>query len=412
MPRRPEITRQPTESQTPWVGFATRAVHVGQGPDPQTGAVVQPIHLATTFAQDGVGRHRGFEYSRSDNPTRRQFEECIASLESATHALAFASGLAATTTVLLLFDPGAHIVFTEDVYGGSYRLFDKVMRRYGLRFTAVDPTDIDAVKSALDEPTALLWLESPTNPLLRVVDIAALSELAHSHGAKVCVDSTFASPVLTRPLELGADLVMHSSTKFLGGHSDVLGGVVLTSDDSVAERLRFHQNAVGAVPSPFDCWLLLRGLKTLELRVHRQSDSTLKVAEWLAQHQAVQRVHYPGLPDHPQHDLACRQMSGRYGGVVSFELPTKDAALTALERMRVFTLAESLGAVESLAEHPALMTHASLPPELRARSGVSDGLIRLSVGVEDVEDLIADLDQALDKKRWEGDLAASRAGRG
>jgi cystathionine gamma-lyase len=332
--------------------------------------------LATTFAQDGVGRHRGFEYSRSDNPTRRQFEECIASLESATHALAFASGLAATTTLLLLF-------------------FDKVLRRYGLRFTAVDPTDVDAVRSALDEPTALLWLESPTNPLLRVVDIAALSEIAHERDAQVCVDSTFASPVLTRPLELGADLVVHSSTKFLGGHSDVLGGAVLTSDDTAAERLRFHQNAVGAVPSPFDCWLLLRGLKTLELRVHRQSDSALRVAEWLTQHPAVQRVHYPGLADHPQHDLARRQMSGRYGGVVSFELPSKEVALSALERLRVFTLAESLGAVESLAEHPALMTHASLPPELRARSGVSDGLIRLSVGVEDVEDLIADLDQAL-----------------
>jgi cystathionine gamma-lyase len=376
-------------------GLATRAVHVGQGPDAQTGAVVQPIHLATTFAQDGVGGHRGFEYSRSDNPTRRQFEECIASLESASHALAFASGLAATTTVLLLFDPGAHIVFTEDVYGGSYRLFDKVMRRYGLRFTAVDPTDIEAVKTALNEPTALLWLESPTNPLLRVVDISALSELAHSRGAKVCVDSTFASPILTRPLELGADLVMHSSTKFLGGHSDVLGGAVMTSDDAVAERLRFHQNAVGAVPSPFDCWLLLRGLKTLELRVHRQSDSALQVAEWLTQHPAVQRVHYPGLATHPQHELACRQMSGRYGGVVSFELPNKEAALTALARLRVFTLAESLGAVESLAEHPALMTHASLSREMRARSGVTDGLIRLSVGVEDIEDLIADLDQAL-----------------
>jgi len=413
MPRRPKLPGAPTKSQISWGGgLATRAVHVGQGPDPQTGAVVQPIHLATTFAQDGVGRHRGFEYSRSDNPTRRQFEECIASLEGASHALAFASGLAATTTLLLLFDPGAHIVFTEDVYGGSYRLFDKVLRRYGLRFTAVDPTDIGAVKAALEEPTELLWLESPTNPLLRVVDIAALSEIAHARGAKVCVDSTFASPVLTRPLELGADLVVHSSTKFLGGHSDVLGGVVLTSDDSAAERLRFHQNAVGAVPSPFDCWLLLRGLKTLELRVQRQSDSALKVAEWLTQHPSVQRVHYPGLADHPQHDLACQQMSGRYGGVVSFELATREAALSALERIRVFTLAESLGAVESLAEHPALMTHASLPPELRSRSGVSDGLIRLSVGVEDVEDLIADLDQALGKVRWEGDLAASRAGRG
>lgn len=381
--------------QTRKPGLATRAVHVGQGPDPETGAVVPPIHLATTFAQDGVGRHRGFEYSRSDNPTRRQLEECLASLENAAHGLAFASGLAATATLLLLFDPGSHIVFSDDVYGGSFRLFDKVMRRYGLEFTGVDPTDIGAVRAAMTERTRMLWLESPTNPLLRVVDIAALSALAHSHEAMVCVDSTFASPTLTRPLELGADIVVHSSTKFLGGHSDVVGGAVLTSNDAIAERLRFHQNAVGAVPSPFDCWLLLRGLKTLELRVHRQSDSAFQVATWLAQHPSVRRVFYPGLAEHPQHQLACRQMDGRYGGVVSFELATRDDALHTLERLRVFTLAESLGAVESLAEHPALMTHASLPDEMRAQSGVSDGLIRLSVGVEDVEDLIADLEQAL-----------------
>ena len=376
-------------------GFATRAVHVGQGPDPQTGAVVQPIHLATTFAQEAVGRHRGFEYARTDNPTRRQLEECLASLEGAQHAMAFASGLAATSTVLLLLDPGDHVVFSEDVYGGSFRLFDKVMKRYGLTFTAVDPTDVGAVGGALTPHTKLLWLESPTNPLLRVVDIHSLSDIAHEQHALVCVDSTFATPLLTRPLALGADLVVHSSTKFLGGHSDVLGGVVLTSDDTLAERLRFHQNAVGAVPSPFDCWLLARGLKTLELRVIRQSDSALEVARWLQDHKQVNHVHYPGLAHHPGHQLARKQMNGRFGGIVSFDVHSRGAAEVALRRLKVFTLAESLGAVESLAELPAAMTHASLPAEMRASVGVSDTLIRLSIGVEDVGDLIADLEQAL-----------------
>jgi len=377
------------------LGFATRAVHVGQGPDPQTGAVVQPIHLATTFAQDEVGRHRGFEYSRSGNPTRVQLEECLASLEGAAHGLAFASGLAATTTILLLLDPGDHVVFTEDVYGGTFRLFDSVLRRYGLTFTAVDPTDQSALERAMQQDTKLVWIESPTNPTLRVVDIASCAQVAHRHGARLCVDSTFASPVLQRPLALGADIVMHSTTKFLGGHSDVLGGVALTSDDGVAERLRFHQNAVGAVPSPFDCWLLLRGLKTLELRLIRQSESAYAVALWLEAHPKVRRAFYPGLPAHPGHALAARQMSGRFGGVVSFELEDQASALRALARMRVFTLAESLGAVESLAELPALMTHASIPSEERVRIGVSHSLIRLSVGVEDVDDLIADLEQAL-----------------
>jgi cystathionine gamma-lyase len=377
------------------LGLATRAVHVGQGPDPQTGAVVQPIHLATTFAQDGVGNHRGFEYSRSDNPTRHQLEECLASLENATHGLAFASGLAATTTVLLLLDPGDHVVFTEDVYGGTFRLFDKVLRRYGLEFTAVDPTDPAVLEQAIRPTTRIVWIESPTNPCLRVVDIAACAEIAHRHRAWLCVDSTFASPVLQRPLELGADIVVHSSTKFLGGHSDVLGGAVLTSHDGVAERLRFHQNAVGAVPSPFDCWLLLRGLKTLELRVRRQSESALTIARWLRTQSMVRQVHYPGLASHDGNLLAAHQMDGGFGGVVSFELKDQASALRTLARLRVFTLAESLGAVESLAELPALMTHASIPAEDRARIGVTDSLIRLSVGVEDVDDLIADLDQAL-----------------
>lgn len=376
-------------------GLATRALHVGQGPDPATGAVVVPVHLATTFAQESPGRHRGFEYSRSGNPTRGNLEECLASLEGATHGLAFASGLAATTAVMLLLDPGDHVVFTEDVYGGTFRLFDKVFQRYGLSFTAVDPTDPDTVAGAMTDRTRLVWLESPTNPLLRIVDLDAVSELVHGAGALVAIDSTFASPVLQRPLELGADLVVHSSTKYLGGHSDVLGGAVLTSDDSLAERLRFHQNAVGAVPSPFDCWLLLRGLKTLQLRVHRQCENALAIARWLEGQDAVVKVYYPGLESNPGHVLARRQMGGYFGGVVSFEVSSGDAARSFLERLRVFTLAESLGAVESLAESPAMMTHASIPEETRTRVGVSDGLLRLSVGIEDVDDLVADLEQAL-----------------
>jgi len=377
------------------LGLATRALHVGQGPDPSTGAVVVPIHLATTFAQESPGRHKGFEYSRSGNPTRNNLEECLASLEGARHGLAFSSGLAATATVMLLLDPGDHVVFTEDVYGGTFRLFDKVFQRYGLSFTAVDPTDPDAIAAAITDRTRLVWLESPTNPLLRVVDIDAVSEIVHGAGALVAVDSTFASPVLQRPLELGADLVVHSSTKFLGGHSDVLGGAVLTSDDALAERLRFHQNAVGAVPSPFDCWLLLRGLKTLQLRVIRQCENALAIARWLEGQDTVVRVHYPGLESNPGHALAKRQMGGFFGGVVSFEVSSGTAARSFLERLRVFTLAESLGAVESLAESPALMTHASIPEETRTKVGVSDGLLRLSVGIEDVDDLVADLEQAL-----------------
>jgi cystathionine gamma-lyase len=377
------------------LGLATRAVHVGQGPDPATGAVIIPIHLATTFVQESPGHHKGFEYSRSGNPTRNNLEACLASLEGAKHGLAFSSGLAATTAVVLLLDPGDHVVLTEDVYGGTFRLFDQVFSRYGISYTAVDPSNVDAIAAAMTDRTRLVWLESPTNPLLRVVDIDAVGEIVHGGGALFAVDSTFASPVLQRPLELGADIVVHSSTKFLGGHSDVLGGAVLTSDDVLEERLRFHQNAVGAVPSPFDCWLLLRGLKTLQLRVLRQCDSALAIARWLEGQDAVTRVHYPGLESNPGHALARRQMGGHYGGIVSFEVSSGDAARSFLERVRVFTLAESLGAVESLAESPAIMTHASIPEEMRTRVGVSDGLVRLSVGIEDVDDLTADLEQAL-----------------
>lgn len=376
-------------------GFATRAVHVGQGPDAATGAVVQPIHLATTFAQEGIGRHGGFEYARSNNPTREQLERCLASLENGRHALAFASGLAATTTAMLLLDPGDHVVYMEDAYGGTYRLFDKVMRRYGITFSAVDASKPGAIEGAMNERTRLVWIETPTNPRLRIVDIAAAAAAAHRRSAALAVDSTFASPYVQRPLELGADIVMHSSTKYLGGHSDVVGGCLVTSSEELAERLRFHQNAAGAVPSPFDCWLLLRGLKTLALRVQRQSDNALAIARHLDAHPAVSAVHYPGLASHPQHELAARQMGGVFGGMVSFELADEAAAVRVLEALRLFLLAESLGAVESLAEHPGLMTHTSVPPEERRRIGLGDGLLRLSVGVEDVADLIADLDQAL-----------------
>ncbi len=375
-------------------GFATRALHIGQGPDPATGAVVQPIHLATTFAQQGVGKHQGFEYSRSGNPTRSALEECLAGLENARHGLAFASGLAAETTALLLLNPGDHVVYMEDVYGGTYRLFDKVLKRYGLDFTAVDASDLDAVERAISPATRVLWLESPTNPLLRVVDIDAVSEVAHSRGAMVFVDNTFATPYLQQPLRLGADLVVHSSTKYIGGHSDVVGGAIMTNNDELEQRLRFHQNAVGAVPSPFDCWLLLRGIKTLALRVERHCSNAMEVAAALEKNRAVKRVHYPGLPSHPGHAVAARQMR-MFGGMVSFEVADEAAAMRTLERLKLFALAESLGAVESLAEHPARMTHASMPDSERNRAGVGNGLIRLSVGVEDVADLIADLESAL-----------------
>jgi cystathionine beta-lyase/cystathionine gamma-synthase len=375
-------------------GFATRAVHVGQGPDPATGAVVQPIHLATTFAQDGVGGHRGFEYSRSGNPTRSALEECLAALEEARHCLAFASGLAAESTLLLLLKPGDHVVYMEDVYGGTFRLFDKVMRRFGLTFTAVDASNLDAVEQAITPATRLVWLESPTNPLLRVVDIDAVSEVAHGREAKVCVDNTFATPYLQQPLHLGADVVVHSTTKYIGGHSDVVGGAIMTSDDELEKQLRFHQNALGAVPSPFDCWLLLRGIKTLALRVERQSENAMTVARALQGNRSVPRVHYPGLESHAHRAVAERQMR-LFGGMVSFEVKDEPAALRVLQNLKIFALAESLGAVESLAEHPARMTHASMPASERERAGLGDGLIRLSIGIEDAADLVEDLEQAL-----------------
>ena len=377
--------------------FITRSIHEAQGPDEATGAMVQPIHLATTFAQDGVGELRaGFEYSRTGNPTRAALEQSIAGLESAKHGFAFGSGSAASATVMLLLNPGDHVVYSEDVYGGTFRLFDKVCKRYGITFTAVDATDPDNVERAITSQTKMIWSESPTNPLLRVIDIAALAKIAKRHSIPLCIDNTFATPYLQRPLELGADMVVHSTTKYLGGHSDVVGGAAVTSNDEIAERIAFLQNAVGAVPSPFDCWLLLRGIKTLGIRMERHCTNALAVAEFLSDHPRVKTVFYPGLASHPSHGVAKKQMPAGFGGMVSFEVPTEKDALEVMARLRLFAVAESLGAVESLACYPPRMTHAAIPVEERHRIGINDGLIRLSVGNEASADLIADLDQALD----------------
>jgi cystathionine gamma-synthase/cystathionine gamma-lyase len=380
-------------------GFATRAIHVGQGPDPATGAVVQPIHLATTFKQTEVGQHQGWEYSRSGNPTRDALEECYASLENGSHAFAYASGLAAEMLVSLLLDPGDHVVFGYTVYGGTYRLFERVLKRYGLTFTACDTSNAQAVSAAITSNTKMLWLESPTNPLLELVDIRELSGIARAKGVLTCVDNTFASPYLQRPLEHGADLVVHSSTKYLGGHSDVVGGCVVTSNAELVERLRFDQNAVGAIPSPFDCWLLLRGIKTLAVRMQQHCENAWALAEFLQATDGVRQVYYPGLPSHPGHELVAKQMGGLGGGMLSFELQDEATALNFLKSLKVITLAESLGAVESLAEHPWRMTHSSMPEEIRKKAAISDSLIRLSVGIEDIADLVADIEQALTAAR-------------
>jgi cystathionine gamma-synthase len=374
--------------------FATRAIHVGQDPDPQTGAVVVPIHQASTFVQDAVGQHRGYEYARTGNPTRDALQTCLASLENAEACVAFASGLAAEDAVFRLLEPGDHVVMADDVYGGTWRQVDKVHRRFGLQVTPVDLSDLDAARAALTPQTRLVWAESPTNPLLKVVDIAALADLAHDHGARLVVDNTFATPTLQQPLSMSADFVVHSTTKYLGGHSDVVGGAVCT-DEATAEDLRFLQNAVGAVPGPFDNWLTLRGIKTLDVRMERHCTNAAAVAAMLADHPAVIAVHYPGLPDHPQHDLAARQMGGRFGGMVSFRLAGgAEQAKAVAARTRLFFLAESLGGVESLIEHPGVMTHASVAGTVLE---VPDDLLRLSVGIEHVDDLLADLDQALSR---------------
>jgi cystathionine gamma-lyase len=386
----------PDESDFSTLGFSTRAIHVGQAPDPATGAVIVPIYQTSTYAQSEVGVHKGFDYSRTANPTRAALETCLASLDGGRHGLAFASGMAAEDTLLHMFETGDHVVASDDVYGGTFRLFHRVLERVGLRFTFVDATRIQNVANALEDRTRLIWLESPTNPLMKLIDITLVSDVAHQHGIVVAVDNTFASPYCQRPLDLGADVVHYSTTKYLGGHSDVVGGALITAREDLHERLKFLQNAVGGVPGAFDSWLVLRGLKTLALRMRQHSASAMDVACFLEQHPRVKRVYYPGLVSHPQHDLARRQMVGGFGGMLSFEVNGGvDAAREVARRTRLFTLAESLGGVESLIELPALMTHASLPPERRAEIGIDDGLIRLSVGIEEVDDLIADLRQAL-----------------
>jgi len=373
-------------------GFETRAIHAGQEPDAATGAIVPPISLTTTFAQSAVGEHQGFEYSRSGNPTRAALEACLASLEGASHGFAFASGLAAEDVLLRQLPVGSHIVLGNDAYGGTFRLIDKVFRPAGWTWSAADLTDVSRLSSEWPDKAAVVWLETPTNPALNIVDIEAVSEIAHRHGARVVVDNTFATPYLQRPLALGADAVVHSSTKYLGGHSDVVGGFVATNDAELADGIRFTQNAAGAVPSPFDCYLVLRGLKTLAVRMDRHCDNARAIAEMLVAHPAVERVLWPGLPEHPNHDVAKRQMDD-FGGMVSFTLRGgEQAALDMVRRTTVFTLAESLGAVESLIEHPSRMTHASAA---NSPLEVDPSLVRLSVGIETLTDLLADLEAAL-----------------
>jgi len=378
-------------------GFATRSIHAGQSPDPATGAVMTPIYATSTYVQESPGVHKGYEYARSQNPTRMAFERCVADLESGTAGFAFASGMAATATILECLDAGSHVIAVDDLYGGSYRLFERVRRRSaGLSFSFLDLSDRTAVEAAIRPETRMIWVETPTNPLLRLIDLEAIAELGRRRGLITVADNTFATPWVQRPLERGFDLVAHSATKYLNGHSDMVGGVVVVGENAeLRERLAFLQNAVGAIAGPFDSFLALRGLKTLALRMERHCRNATAVAAWLEAHPAVERVHYPGLPSHPQHDLARRQMRG-FGGMVTAVLKGGlPAARRFLKRCRIFALAESLGGVESLIEHPAIMTHASLPGEKRAALGIGDGLVRLSVGVEDEADLISDLRQAL-----------------
>ncbi len=373
----------------------TLAIHAGQAPDPTSGAVMTPIVLASTFAQDGPGVHKGFEYARTGNPTRQTLERCIAALEGGAHGLAFASGCAAMTTLLHTLRPGDHVVASDDVYGGSFRILDKVMRPMGIETTQVDMADPGNVERAMRATTRMLWIETPTNPMLKLVDIAAVAKVGAARGATVVVDNTFATPMLQRPLTLGAHAVLHSTTKYLNGHSDVVGGVVVTSDAALAERLRFLQNAIGAVPSPFDCYLVLRGLKTLPVRMERHVRSAGALAAWLEEQPNVERVIYPGLASHPQQALAERQMAGP-GGMITFVVSGGlPAARALLATVKVFCCAESLGGVESLIEHPAIMTHGSVPPAARAALGIDDGLIRISVGLEAYDDLKSDLSRAL-----------------
>ena len=375
--------------------FSTKAIHVGQDADPTTGATIVPIYQTSTFTQTRVGEHKGYDYARTANPTRSALEAQLASLENGAYGVAFASGVAATSAVVNLLSAGDHVVVGDDLYGGTYRLFSRVYARYGVEFTYVDMSDIAAVRAAIKPNTKLFWLETPTNPLLKLVDIAAICAL-RGPGRYVAVDNTFASPYFQQPLALGADVVVHSTTKYIGGHSDAVGGIAITNDPAIHESLKFHQNAVGGVPSPNDAFLTMRGAKTLALRMREHAHNAQIVAEFLEGHDEIAKVYYPGLPSHPQHELAKRQMSG-FGGMVSFVLAgPQERALDFAHRMKYFSLAESLGGIESLICHPARMTHGSIPKEERERRGVTDGLLRLSVGIEDADDLVADLKAAIE----------------
>lgn len=375
--------------------FATKAIHAGQEPDPSTGAVITPIFQTSTYAQTGLGDHKGYEYSRTQNPTRTALQECLAALENGRYGLAFASGMAAEQAVLSLLNAGDHIVSCDDLYGGSYRIFERIMSRYNVETSYVPAGNTAEYEQAIRPNTKMVWLETPTNPLLRLVDIMAVAEIAHRHNLLVVVDNTFASPYLQQPLSLGADIVLHSTTKYINGHSDVIGGAVVLNDAHVYEALKFYQNAAGGVPSPFDAWLTLRGIKTLAVRMRQHEENAHTVARFLAEHPRVEKVYYPGLPGHPDHELARRQMQG-FGGMVSFQFKGVVADVDKMvRRFKVFTLAESLGGIESLVCHPASMTHGSIPKEIRESRGLTDTLLRLSVGIEDSEDILADLEQAL-----------------
>ncbi|MFZ9595561.1 MAG: cystathionine gamma-synthase [Bdellovibrionia bacterium] len=379
----------------PKYSFSTLAIHAGQDPDPQTGAVMTPIYQTSTYAQARLGEHRGFEYSRTDNPTRSAYQACLAALEGAQHALAFASGLAAIDAILHTLKTGDHVVCSDDVYGGTFRIFNQVYTRLGIQFSFVDLSDLSAAENAFQPNTRLLWIETPTNPMLKILNIQQLTALARRKKALSVVDNTFMSSYFQKPLALGADLVLHSVTKYLNGHSDVVGGAIVTQSTALYQELKFIQNAVGAVPSPWDCFLVMRGIKTLSIRMERHAQNALAIAHHLEKHPRIEKVIYPGLKSHPQHDLACSQMSG-FGGMITFLLRGGlPESRVFLEKLKLFTLAESLGGVESLIEHPAIMTHASIPADSRKKLGILDNLIRMSVGIEDLTDLIQDIDQAL-----------------
>jgi cystathionine gamma-lyase len=388
--------RRPKKPAGKAQGFATRAIHVGQQPETSTGAITVPIYQTSTYAQSAPGVHKGYDYSRTDNPTRSALQSALASLESAKYCLAFSSGMGAGTTAMLLLRQGDHVICSRDVYGGTYRLFRRVLEDFGLVFSFVETSELSEIAGAVTKRTRLIWIETPTNPLLRITDIKGAAQIAHEQKALCLVDNTFASPYFQRPLSLGADLVLHSTTKYIGGHADIVGGALCVNDEGLYERLKFLQNAAGATPSPFDCFLTLRGLKTLAVRMREHEKNATRIADFLLSHPRVRHVYYPGLPDHPGCEIASAQMDG-FSGMLSFEVRGGLAeARGVLLRLEIFKIAESLGGVESLVELPAIMTHASIPKEERRKAGLDDGLIRLSVGIEEVEDLIADLTAALD----------------